>query len=188
MASWTTPKTYSGNTGLSASELNTYQRDDLTWLKDALATHGISSDSTIGTLLTARKGASLYVATWSVADTTDVAIQFADADASWDDANFHTDLTPARAHIPVDGTYGIIGYLSFEGDPSGRREGWIEVNLADTHFRSRIPAASGAATAFNIVGELELSKGDYIILRARQNSGSSLDVAARLTIRLIASA
>ena len=46
MASWTTPKTYSGGSELTASELNTYQRDNQTWLKDALTANGITSDTT----------------------------------------------------------------------------------------------------------------------------------------------
>ena len=60
MASWTTPKTYSGGSELTASELNTYQRDNQTFLKDTLTTHGMTSDSSVSHVKTDYVGVQPY--------------------------------------------------------------------------------------------------------------------------------
>lgn len=184
--SWSSPKTWAAG-AVTATEMNTELRDNLAWLKAALTTHGITSDSTVGALLSARYGASMTKTSQSVADATDVAIQFDAANEEWDDAAFHNDTAKARFTIPADGTYALSAWAQFEANGTGRREVWFEKNGTDAYNTIRLPTTgSVASTNLYVAVEVECVAGNYFILRCRQSSGSSLDVNARFQIRRIA--
>lgn len=184
--SWSTPKTWTAG-AVTAAEMNAELRDNLAWLKAALAEHGITSDSVVGALLSARYGASMEVSGRSVADASDVAINFDTSDEEWDDAAFHDGVNRARFTIPTDGTYAISAFASFAANSTGRREAWIEKNGTDEYNRVRHDTSGGAApTGIYTAVEVECSAGDYFIMRCRQASGTSLDVDARFQIRRIA--
>jgi hypothetical protein len=184
---WTAPKTFTASSALTASELNTHLTANLTWLKDALAVIGQDSDSVAQVLQSARYGCSAYRSGVSVGDATDVAIQFETSDEVWDDAAFHDGVNKARFKAPTAGTYEVKAWAQFAANGTGRREIWFEVNGSDEYNRLRIPT-TGSAASTNIFTacEIELSANDYVVMRARQSSGSTLDVNARFSIRRIA--
>jgi hypothetical protein len=183
--SWTTPKTWSAGSALPAADLNTYVRDNTEYIKDSLETHGITSDATPQPLKSGGYGCSLKTSgTVNLGDASDVQVQFDDEE--WDDAGFHSTVTnTARITIPTGGggRYLFNGHVSFAANSTGRRELWFEVNGADEYNRVRHQPVSSVATAIQTVLELELVAGDYVVLRARQNSGETLTASARLQAR-----
>jgi hypothetical protein len=183
---WSAPKTWTAGAATSA-EFNSELRDNLIWLKAALTTHGITSDSIVGALLGARYGASMTATSVAVADATDVAISFDAANEEWDDAAFHNDVNKARFTIPADGTYALSAWVQYEADDQGFRAVWFEKNGTDAYNTIRTPT-TGAAVSTNIyvAVEVECVAGDYFVMRCRQSSGSTLDVNARFQIRRIA--
>lgn len=184
---WTTPKTFSADAALTASELNTYLRDNQDWLKDALTTHGIESDSVVQVLKGARYGCSAYTESFTASDQEDRSVPFTTGEEEWDDAGFHNDTYQSRFTVPTAGTYECKLWVQFAANGTGVRQAWFEKNGADEYNRIRIATASSSVTTNIYVSvELELAANDYIIHRVRQNSGSSLDCRARASIRRIA--
>ena len=188
---WTTPKTWASG-ALSAAELQEVS-DNLQWLKDALTTTGITSDSVISTLLGARYGASAYNSSIDIDSGIDKSISFAESDEQWkDDAGMHTDSAPARWYTGGQaGTYQFVGIVGFATNTSGRREVWFEKNDVVTTYSNivRIPPATGASTNVLCITEMALTGGDYVKLMAKQTSGSELTgCTARFTMRLVGAA
>lgn len=185
---WTTPRTWVAGSAVTAAELNTDVRDNTDYLYDTLTTHGLTSDTTPQPIKSGGYGVNLYTGTdINCADATDVAVGFDSEE--WDDASFHsTSSNTSRVTIPTggDGRYLINVYTSFESNSSGRREVWFEKNAATEYSRVRLPAAQGAATSMSATIELALVAGDFVQVRVRQNSGSTLQVYARLQARRIA--
>lgn len=184
---WTAPKDFSGGSQLTAAELDTYVSDNTTWLKAALTAHGITSDSTPQAVKSARYGVSVTATSANVNDASDVAVSFSTEE--YDDAGFHSTVTNTqRITIPSggDGTYTFIGWVGFASDDDGRREVWFEKNLATEYNRIRVPSVASAATGILVTCDLVLVAGDFVILRARQNSGATLSVDARFQARRVA--
>ena len=183
---WTTPRTWSAGSAVTAASLNTDIRDNENWIKDALTAHGITSDTTPQPLKTGGYGVSVTVDSVNLGDASEVAIQFDTEE--WDDASFHSNVTNnQRITIPTggDGRYLFNGWVSIESNSNNRREAWFEKNGATEYNRARIQAISGAATSFSTTVELSLVAGDYVVLRAKQNSGGTLTCQARLQARRI---
>ena len=174
MASWTTPKTW-GAGAVTAAEFNEQLRDNQTWLKDTLTTHGLTSDTTPKVLLSARYGVSL-TASVSVNTGVDDSIDFTTEE--WDDAAFHSNsVNTARITIPTggDGTYEVKGWGQFSDGGTGLRSIWFEVNGATSYSRVRVPATGGSTnTGIYTSDEIELVAGDYVRLFARHNEGGTL--------------
>jgi hypothetical protein len=185
-ASWSaSPKTWASG-AVSATEMNTEIRDRMDWLKAALTTHGITSDSAVQFLMSARKGVSATTSGQAVNDAVDRPIPFTAANEEWDDAAFHSDTNNTRFYAPVTGTYDCKGQISYAADASGRREIWIEANGTDEWNRVRVPTVgSSAATAIMTTADIYLVAGEYVILYGRQSSGGSLDVSSRFQMRLV---
>ena len=182
---WTTPRVWTSG-AVSAADMNETS-DNLDWLKAALTTHGVTSDSVVGVLQTARYGVSAAVTSFAIPDATDKAVDFASAD-EWDDDDFHDPASQNdRFFAPVTGTYVCTGWGKFDADSSGYRQGWVEKNDTTEYNKISVASAGGAvATSVMVVVELELTANDYLNLRLRQNTGSSLDADARFQMRLIA--
>jgi hypothetical protein len=189
MATWTTPKTWVAGSALTAAELNEQVRDDLTWVKDALTVHGITSDTTPQAIKSDRYGVSMS-GDDTAADATDAAISFGNSTEEYDDAGFHSENTnTSRITIPTGGagTYVFTAWVSFESNATGRREAWIEKNGATSYNRTRIATSgAGATTAFTVSCDIRCQVGDYFVVRVRQNSGSTLNVSARFQARRVA--
>lgn len=172
--SFTAPKTWASG-ALTSAELNQELRDNLIFLKAALAAIGQTSDSTPDALLSARYGASLYENSITIPDATDTAVAFADTDI-WDDDGFHSTVQDNdRITVPATGTYHFVGWGNFNAHADGNRNLWFEVNGATSYARIRIPSA-GSTNDTNIGTSiyLELTAGDYVRLMVRQGSGGVL--------------
>ena len=182
---WTTPRTWTSG-AVSAADMNETS-DNLDWLKLALSIHGITSDSVVGTLQTTRYGVSSAVTSFAIPDATDKAVDFASAD-EWDDADFHDPAVQNdRFFAPVTGTYDIKGWGKFDANSTGYRQAWVEKNDTTEYNKLSVVSAGGAvATGIFVAVELYLTANDYLNLRLRQNTGSSLNADARFQMRLIA--
>ena len=186
--SWSTPPTWTAGP-LSSTQLQELS-DDLAWLKAALTTTGITSDSVISTLLGARYGASAYNSSIDIDSGIDKSISFAESDEQWkDDAGMHTDSAPARWYTGGQaGTYQFVGLVGFATNTSGRREVWFEKNDTSSTMDNivRIAPATGASTNVLCVTEMTMTGGDWVKLMAKQTSGSELTgCIARVTMRLV---
>lgn len=186
MASWTTPKTWVANANLTAAEMNSHVRDNETWLKDALSTHGITSDTTVQVVKTARYGwSTIYQGITVVGNNTDTAVkeweESGDALARWDDAGFIAGGTATRFVIPSggDGTYQLNGYVSFSANATGHRQIWVRANGSSSYARVRIASLGSAdPTGIGTSVALSLTATEYVELMIRQNSGSGISYEA----------
>ena len=183
---WTVPKTWTSG-AVTAGEFNEQIRDNSDWLKDALTLHGITSDSVVGALLTARYGVSAAITNFSVPTATDKAVDFTAAD-EWDDDNFHDPATSNdRFYIPDDGTYLLIGHALFEADEDGYRQVFIRKNDGSDYNKVSVPSLGPTVrTGITTSIEMELVTDDYLNLRCRHSAGGALDVDARFSVRRIA--
>lgn len=182
---WTTPKTFASGP-LPASDLNTYVRDNTEELYDRISLVGIDSSSTLPVLRSARYGCQVWTSSQNVANASDVAVQF--YTEAWDDANYHSSsINPARLTAPVDGTYHVTWWVQFAANATGARSGWIETNGSTEWERvGDIAGSANTPARFGHALYLELSAGDYAILRVSQFSGGTLTCDARMTIMLVA--
>jgi hypothetical protein len=184
MASWTTPKTWVAGSALTAAEMNTHVRDNLTWLKDALSLHGIDSDSARGQLDGALYGVrALRTATQSILDGASTAVALTATD-DFDSNSMHsTSVNNTRVTIPAggDGVYLVGHGEEWAGNATGSRAGTIKLNgstdITGTEIRvanagGSTAVRSAAATAY------QFSAADYIELYVLQNSGGSLNIQA----------
>ena len=85
---------------------------------------------------------------------------------------------PTRLTVPVTGRYLVTGNAAFEASASGHRALNIlknnTVELARSDFN---PVSNSIDTHSSVTSHaVSLTKGDYVELRAWQNSGSSLDI------------
>ena len=175
---WTNPKTWFSG-AITASEFNAQIRDNLAWLKAALATHGITSDTTRGPVLSARYGASALTTGASVSSDADVGIQFAVSDEEWKDAaGMHNDVNPRSFYPQGDFTYHVLVWASFAANSNGSRAVWIERSDGTQYNLVRVPA-TGSATNVSTGAYVEMAAGQSLALFVRQSSGSTLAVSAR---------
>ena len=116
------------------------------------------------------------VAAQSIPSGTSTAIEF-DTELSNDaglwsaSANTRFTFTAATA-----GKYLFTGSLRFAGAAGGVRSVSVRVNGTTDLAVSSIPVDSSSDTAGNAVGFRDMVAGDYVELRAFQNSGGSINV------------
>lgn len=182
---WTTPRTWASG-ALTSSALNTDVRDNTTWIKDALTTHGITSDSVVQPVKSARYGVSCAVTSYSVPTATDSSILFASEE--WDDDGFHSVVTgTGRLTAPADGTYRIDAWAKFDINGTGYRTLWVEQDSATEYARVLTAAVSTVVVGLHTSVVLELSATEYVRLFVRQNSLGNLNVDARFQMHRIGS-
>lgn len=187
---YTTPKTWTASSALTAAELQEQVSDNITDLNARLTLHGLTSSVTVQPVLTGRYGCSFYITGQTVTSGSDVSINFTEASEEWKDfAGMHSNSAQARFYPRATGTFLFTGWAQFAAHAQGRREVWLQVNDATDYNRIRIPAVeAAAATALLVTCEIPISStADYVKLMVRQSSGTSLDVNARLQMRRIAS-
>jgi len=122
-------------------------------------------------------GARVYnSANITIANGTQTTLTF-DSERS-DTYNLHsTSSNTERLIAPTPGTYTITGHVAFSSNSTGRRLLIISLNGTSNWIAAQNTAAvSGDATDISISTTYNLSAGDYVILRAFQTSGGSLDV------------
>jgi hypothetical protein len=85
---------------------------------------------------------------------------------------------PTRLTVPVTGRYFITGNISFEAAASGHRAiNLLKNNTSELARSDFLPVSNSIDTHSTVTSHaITLTKGDYVELRAWQNSGSNLDV------------
>jgi len=110
----------------------------------------------------------------SIADATDVAVSWdADNNDAW--AAWIVG-TPTRITAPVTGRYLATAYTRFAANATGFRSAWILKNATDILARETVISAAAASPTQMTVSApaFDLTKGDYVELYVRQNSGGAL--------------
>jgi hypothetical protein len=159
---YTTPKTWATNDLLTATDMNTYIRDNVAWL------------ATDKPRVRAKRTSNQ-----SIANNTFVAISF-DAE-DWDTQSMHSNVTnPSRLTVPTGGggKYTIGFYIYWQPNATGRRVIRFIKNgvtlLGDIEMiKESTGLCSGAATL-----EDSAVAADYWEVQAFQVSGGALNVEA----------
>jgi hypothetical protein len=167
--------------------MNTYQRDNLDWLKAALTTSGITSDSALSKLKGALYGVRAIRSTnQSISDSTDTSVQFSATDAFDSDAFHDTSTNNQRITIPSGGGgyYLLGGGITFDASSAGIRTVYLEVNgtagggTLITGSRSRQTATSSGEYSDTVMALYQLAAGDYVAMTVRQTSGGALNLTS----------
>jgi len=198
MASWTAPKTWSAAAQLTAAELDTHVRDNETWLKDALTTSGITSDSVISKIKSALYGVKASrTSNQSIADATDTSILFNAADIFDSDAFHDTVTNNARLTVPTGGGgyYLLSAHAAWDTSVAGFIQIEIELNGTGgvgTTVPGSVTRISPGNSVTHEIGTPAtlalLSAADYVACTVRQSSGGALNVtgASFMAVRLFA--
>ena len=141
MASFTPPRTWT--TGpLAAADLNADVRDNEIWIKDALTTHGITSDTTPQALLSGHHGVSLSATGIAITSASDTSLAF--TSEVYDDVLYHDNaVNTDRITAPVTGRFEFKGQASFAAHATGRRALWFEVDGSTAWVRVDATSFSG---------------------------------------------
>lgn len=106
--------------------------------------------------------------------------------ASSDSAVFPVRSDGVIGPLPIGGWYAVNAAVSWTSTGNGDR--YVSITQNDTEdsppIASRVPSSSGIAPS-NTAGVLSLNAGDYIKLKAWQNSNSTLTYNFRLSARLM---
>lgn len=164
---FTTPKTYAANDILTAADMNTYQRDNMSWLAtDRFRVSAVRSTSL------------------SVPDNTLTTVTLPDTE-DFDVGDMHSvSSNTDRLTVPTDGdgVYLVIGQVSWALNSSGRRILTLGKNgSAITGAGNTSLPDTGGSTTHGFTHMVELVAGDYVSMSAQQTSGGALNItAARL--------
>lgn len=183
MASWSAPMTWVSGTNPTAAQFNAQIRDNETWLKDALTTHGITSDSTLGQVKAAVCGVHLGGSgTQSISNSSDTTLTW--NTESYDTDAFHsTSSNTNRITIPagLGGYYLIAASVRFEAATGGDRRVWVEDD-GGTILARQIARGATSSYAHLTVGFIwPLAAGDWVSARVFQDSGGAIDVDKSVT-------
>ena len=157
---WNTPKTWAVGDILTASDMNTYVRDNTDFL-NAPPSARVYNDADI-----------------SVANNTLVALTF--NTERWDTDTIHnTSTNTNRLTCQTAGLYHIYGTVLFAANATGQRA--VQIKLNGTTFIGgdmRVDAAASGGTRLTAVTEYSLSAADYVELVVFQDSGGALNVTS----------
>lgn len=167
---WTDPKTWAALSTLPASELNTYVRDNLNYLKN------IADGVTFSGVRVAR-------------ESSDPAISL--SNSTYTDLTYVTETmdyggwwsSGASATVPVSAVptgftqiaVMLLGIARFVSNGTGNRQVTALVNNV-VEAGAGYPAINGDATIVPVTGFLIVEAGDTIKLQAIQSSGGALNV------------
>lgn len=182
---WTSPKTWTSAV-ITATEFNEQIRDNEIWIKAALASQGITSDSAINNLKNAIGFAwrVMRTADQSIADSSEETILYDTEAAGFDFTGFHSNSTnTGRATIPSGGGgYYMVGVQGvYAANATGRRRLFL-------HYNQQLSTGSGSVIAKDsragFTGETNalearmffgpVSAGDYFASSTFQTSGGAL--------------
>ena len=156
---WTPPKTFVALEVLTASELNTYVRDNALFLSTPPSAR-VYNDADIG-----------------ISHNTLTALTF--NSERWDTDEIHSTVSnTGRLTCKTAGLHGIYGHIRFAPNVSGSRIISIRLNGTDVIAHQRVSAipASGDETSISIYTEYVLAVNDYVELLVFHNSGTTLSV------------
>ena len=155
---WTDPKTFTVGELLTAADLNTYVRDNLDFLyRKPIVTVRLTS-------------------TQSVANASDHAVQWDEAEWDYADTAMWDVGTPGSIVIDRPGIYEVVPSGLWEGttDDSSKREVAVELNgTTRLTMDSRLSTSSpeGQAKIFTNLGT-----GDYLEIVVRHLSGAAINL------------
>lgn len=160
MADWTPPRTWEPGEALTASELNTHIRDNMTSLRSAAAASmGMLSNPSV-------PASTFFTMAWefAVLDTIDV----------WQPSPHPERATPARA-----GFYLVTGHVRWSPFPDGGRSRVVRVML-----NGQTNLAQDTRNALNATHNTTAScvvflngVGDYVTVQAWHNSDTAQQLA-----------
>lgn len=167
MAVWTNPKTFAALIGLTASELNTYLRDNLTYLKD-----GLDGAVFNGTQLSRSTNQTLATAS---AENVVWTTQNFDIGSWWTSGT--KIIVPAASIVSGYTTIAVLVYarLKFATNGTGVRRIRFLDNGASFGFKTT-PALSGDETDTDMLDFRIVSALDEIEIEGYQSSGGNLAV------------
>ena len=89
-----------------------------------------------------------------------------------------TTTDSSRLTAPIDGLYEVHGEANWAAAPGG---GFEELEIYVDNFASRvgvtaIPVSAGSVVAAGVAALVHLRVGDYVILSARQDTGSAVSI------------
>lgn len=158
---WTTPRTWVVGEMATAALLNTYARDNFNAIRDQASCR-------------IRKNATAV----SLATATETKVNFDTTD--FDTLGTMADLVNMRINFTQAGKYLLGGAVAYAANATGIRRATIfyhdTVANTDTAIIGTID--EGISTTFNVVtcaGAFDCKSGDYIELRAYQDSGGALN-------------
>lgn len=96
---------------------------------------------------------------------------------TFDTGNYYDPLSnQSRMTVPENGLYLITGQLYFPTNGNGARRAQLRRNGINVEGEFQVPAVASSPTIIQISDILNLSQGNYVEIRAYQDSGSILDL------------
>ena len=161
---WTAPKTYNVGDVLTASEMNTYQRDNLLAL--------VGANPIIVPSCRAYNDAAI-----AIPNNSSTALTF--NSERWDTDTIHdTSTNPGRLTCTTAGIYHIYGHLDIAGDATGYRSATIRLNGTTIIAAVTLDANGTDPVRISISTEYSLAATNYLEISLYQNSGGDLNVNA----------
>lgn len=159
---WNNPKTWASGNVLTASDMNTYVRDNTLYL---YAQSGLSPSCRV-----------YNNAAISVENDGPVALTF--NTERWDTDDMHSTVSnTGRLTCATPGIYHVYGSIRFASNNTGNRFVSIRKNGSETWASNRVMAIQqGKVTMVSVATEVLLDTGDYVELLAYQSSGGALNV------------
>ncbi len=95
----------------------------------------------------------------------------------YDSTGLHAAGTPGRFTIAKAGRYYVSAFVYFQPNGTGSRFAGITLNNFTTIVSAMETSATvGGATQFSLSGMINANVGDFVLIRAQQDSGANLDV------------
>lgn len=135
------------------------------------------SDPTGGGSAPVKEAKVAKTAPQTIPDATTIYLTFESEE--YDTDSFHDTVTNnTRLTIPENGTYLVLGQVEFAPDNTADRLACIQKNGSINLGLVRQPSITNAGTSqrIQVVAHAPLIAGDYVELRAFQNTGGNLDV------------
>lgn len=180
--SWTSPKTWSDGSSLTAAELNEQIRDNEIWLKAALTVTGITASASAKSLNSALAGVRVKkTADQTINNTTWTSLTWDSEDFDTADgasSTYHsTSANTDRLTVPsgLDGYYQVQVNLIWDTNTTGVRSLRILLNGSTNIAVARVSAVSGGSYGTGMFsGTLyNLAAGDYVTCEVHQDSGGN---------------
>lgn len=97
----------------------------------------------------------------------------------WDVGGLHsTSSNTSRLTAPIAGLYSIGAHVSFDAAAGGYRYIYFVINGATIiALDTQPPTGAGTVTELNLTTEYRLAVGDFVEVRAQQNSGGAINVS-----------
>jgi hypothetical protein len=114
----------------------------------------------------------------TISNTTDTVLTF-DTEI-WDDPNIHTSADNSSFTNMVGGKWTFTANVSWNSSGStGFRMAYLRKNGSQIFALTSVPAASGATTSFQVVGDTSISATtDYVQVLVKHSQGTNFNVVA----------